>query len=100
MFCNSFLDSFSFIPCFLQFSAGAESDISNAIKNGILYLEDSDHEWKPHFFMLTHSKMYYAEEQNSESVEDEEDNDEASSENREVECSEIYFSLLNHSEIF
>ncbi|KFM61283.1 1-phosphatidylinositol-4,5-bisphosphate phosphodiesterase gamma-1, partial [Stegodyphus mimosarum] len=44
--------------------AGAESDISNAVKNGILYLEDPvDHEWRQHFFMLTQNKMYYAEEQ-------------------------------------
>lgn len=53
---------------------GAESDVSNAIKNGILYLEDHiNHEWRPHFFMLTQNKMYYAEECNEEDDEDNED---------------------------
>lgn len=38
-----------------------EIDISNSVKNGILSLEDPvEKEWKSHFFVLTHSKMYYA----------------------------------------
>lgn len=70
----------------------SENDISNSIKNGILYLEDpvnhvrarpgqawegapweekaSAHgphfclsqEWYPHYFVLTSSKIYYSEE--------------------------------------
>ncbi|XP_008412106.1 1-phosphatidylinositol 4,5-bisphosphate phosphodiesterase gamma-1 isoform X1 [Poecilia reticulata] len=41
----------------------SENDISNSIKNGILYLEDPiNHEWYPHFFVLTHNKIYYSEE--------------------------------------
>ncbi|XP_022652107.1 1-phosphatidylinositol 4,5-bisphosphate phosphodiesterase gamma-1-like isoform X2 [Varroa jacobsoni] len=52
-----------------------ETDISNSVKNGILYLEDPiEKEWKSHFFMLTQSKMYYAvEEQISPSPGEEED---------------------------
>uniref|UniRef100_A0A3B5LEK9 1-phosphatidylinositol 4,5-bisphosphate phosphodiesterase gamma n=1 Tax=Xiphophorus couchianus TaxID=32473 RepID=A0A3B5LEK9_9TELE len=41
----------------------SENDISNSIKNGILYLEDPiNHDWYPHFFVLTHNKIYYSEE--------------------------------------
>ncbi|XP_067856416.1 1-phosphatidylinositol 4,5-bisphosphate phosphodiesterase gamma-1-like isoform X2 [Heptranchias perlo] len=44
-------------------STYSENDISNSIKNGILYLEDPiNHEWNPHFFVLTSSKIYYSEE--------------------------------------
>lgn len=40
-----------------------ENDISNSIKNGILYLEDPiNHEWYPHFFVLTQSMIYFSEE--------------------------------------
>uniref|UniRef100_A0A8C5NJR1 Phosphoinositide phospholipase C n=2 Tax=Passeriformes TaxID=9126 RepID=A0A8C5NJR1_JUNHY len=41
----------------------SENDISNSIKNGILYLEDPiDHTWSPHYFVLTSNKIYYSEE--------------------------------------
>lgn len=53
-------------------SSANETDVSSAIKNGILYLEDHpDGEWRPHFFMLTPKRMHYAEEQpNQEEEED------------------------------
>ena len=40
-----------------------EVDVNTSIKSGILYLMDdsSDREWKPYLFMLTNTKMYYAE---------------------------------------
>ncbi|XP_054165065.1 1-phosphatidylinositol 4,5-bisphosphate phosphodiesterase gamma-1-like isoform X2 [Oppia nitens] len=49
-----------------------DMDISNSVKNGILFLEDSlEREWKPHFFMLTNDKMYYTEnDHNSEEDDD------------------------------
>ncbi|RWS14774.1 1-phosphatidylinositol 4:5-bisphosphate phosphodiesterase gamma-1-like protein [Dinothrombium tinctorium] len=51
-----------------------EPDISNSVKNGILFLEDPvDKEWKPHFFMLTNDKMYYAEESRNPEDDDESD---------------------------
>ncbi|XP_066558513.1 1-phosphatidylinositol 4,5-bisphosphate phosphodiesterase gamma-1 [Amia ocellicauda] len=58
----------------------SENDISNSIKNGILYLEDPiNHEWYPHFFVLTNSKIYYSEEtSNNHSNEDEEEQREVS----------------------
>uniref|UniRef100_A0A1A8KWB6 1-phosphatidylinositol 4,5-bisphosphate phosphodiesterase gamma n=1 Tax=Nothobranchius kuhntae TaxID=321403 RepID=A0A1A8KWB6_NOTKU len=41
----------------------SESDISNSIKNGILYMEDPiNHEWYPHFCVLTNRMLYYSEE--------------------------------------
>ncbi|XP_026579164.1 1-phosphatidylinositol 4,5-bisphosphate phosphodiesterase gamma-1-like, partial [Pseudonaja textilis] len=41
----------------------SENDLSNSIKNGILYLEDPiDHTWSPHYFVLTSHKIYYSEE--------------------------------------
>uniref|UniRef100_A0AAQ5XWW2 1-phosphatidylinositol 4,5-bisphosphate phosphodiesterase gamma n=1 Tax=Amphiprion ocellaris TaxID=80972 RepID=A0AAQ5XWW2_AMPOC len=53
----------------------SENDISNSIKNGILYLEDPiNHEWYPHFFVLTSSKIYYSEEtSNNQGNDDEEE---------------------------
>nr|2FJL_A Chain A, 1-phosphatidylinositol-4,5-bisphosphate phosphodiesterase gamma 1 [Rattus norvegicus] len=51
-----------------------------SIKNGILYLEDPvNHEWYPHYFVLTSSKIYYSEETSSDQGnEDEEEPKEAS----------------------
>lgn len=75
--------SFEHRLSFLLNSAGAESDISNAIKNGILYLEDPvDHEWRPHFFMLTSNRMYYAEEE--ENRDEDDDNEDTTTQPREV----------------
>uniref|UniRef100_A0A673AIP4 1-phosphatidylinositol 4,5-bisphosphate phosphodiesterase gamma n=1 Tax=Sphaeramia orbicularis TaxID=375764 RepID=A0A673AIP4_9TELE len=52
----------------------SENDISNSIKNGILYLEDPiNHEWYPHFFVLTSSKIYYSEETTNNQGNDEEE---------------------------
>uniref|UniRef100_A0A3P9IDX4 1-phosphatidylinositol 4,5-bisphosphate phosphodiesterase gamma n=1 Tax=Oryzias latipes TaxID=8090 RepID=A0A3P9IDX4_ORYLA len=60
----------------------SENDISNSIKNGLLYLEDPvNHEWYPHFFVLTNSKIYYSEETSSNQGNDEEE------EHREVASS-------------
>uniref|UniRef100_A0A8C7TBE6 1-phosphatidylinositol 4,5-bisphosphate phosphodiesterase gamma n=1 Tax=Oncorhynchus mykiss TaxID=8022 RepID=A0A8C7TBE6_ONCMY len=58
----------------------SENDISNSIKNGILFLEDPiNHEWYPHFFVLTSSKIYYSEEtSNNQGNEDEEEHREVS----------------------
>ncbi|KAK7884209.1 hypothetical protein WMY93_027332 [Mugilogobius chulae] len=58
----------------------SENDISNSIKNGILYLEDPiNHEWYPHFFVLTNSKIYYSEEtSNNQGNDDEEEHREVS----------------------
>ncbi|KAI3356915.1 hypothetical protein L3Q82_003560 [Scortum barcoo] len=52
----------------------SENDISNSIKNGILFLEDPiNHEWYPHFFVLTSSKIYYSEETSSNQGNDDEE---------------------------
>uniref|UniRef100_A0A8C9VRG8 1-phosphatidylinositol 4,5-bisphosphate phosphodiesterase gamma n=1 Tax=Scleropages formosus TaxID=113540 RepID=A0A8C9VRG8_SCLFO len=61
-------------------TAYSENDISNSIKNGILFLEDPiNHEWYPHFFVLTSSKIYYSEETSSgQGNEDEEEHREVS----------------------
>ena len=46
----------------VQEDVTTDVDISTAVKNGELYLEDPiEKEWKVHFFMLTNNKMYYAE---------------------------------------
>ncbi|KAI1297248.1 1-phosphatidylinositol 4,5-bisphosphate phosphodiesterase gamma-1 [Halotydeus destructor] len=50
-----------------------ETDISNAVKNGILFIDD-DKEWKPHVVMLTRNKIFYAEDKGS--IDDDEDADE------------------------
>lgn len=52
-----------------------DSDLSNSVKNGILYLEDPvDHEWLPHYFVLTNTnKLFYTEETNTTEQEEEEE---------------------------
>nr|ABM55782.1 phospholipase C gamma [Chaetopterus pergamentaceus] len=52
----------------------ADGDLSNSIKNDILFLEDPiDKEWHPHFFVLTQSKLHYTDETAVTSQEDEEE---------------------------
>ncbi|XP_029467242.1 1-phosphatidylinositol 4,5-bisphosphate phosphodiesterase gamma-1 isoform X2 [Rhinatrema bivittatum] len=70
----------------------SENDISNSIKNGILYLEDPiNHEWYPHFFVLTSNKIYYSEEtSSSQGNEDEEEQKEVSN-SMELHSAEKWF---------
>ncbi|XP_021569328.1 1-phosphatidylinositol 4,5-bisphosphate phosphodiesterase gamma-1 isoform X2 [Carlito syrichta] len=77
------------VPASVMYS---ENDISNSIKNGILYLEDPvNHEWYPHYFVLTSSKIYYSEETSSDQGnEDEEEPKEASS-STELHSNEKWF---------
>ncbi|XP_071092078.1 1-phosphatidylinositol 4,5-bisphosphate phosphodiesterase gamma-1-like isoform X1 [Haliotis cracherodii] len=67
-------------------------DLSSSMKNGMMYLEDPvDHTWHPHFFVLTHNKLYYTEETQTSDMDDEtDDDDSASIENRATE--ELHFS--------
>ena len=52
----------------------SEADLSNSVKNGILYMEDPvDHEWLPHFFVLTQTKLLYTEETSAPQDEEEEE---------------------------
>ncbi|XP_072426108.1 1-phosphatidylinositol 4,5-bisphosphate phosphodiesterase gamma-1-like [Chiloscyllium punctatum] len=72
----------------------SENDISNSIKNGILYLEDPiDHNWSPHYFVLTSNKIYYSEEtsryQNNDDEEEEEQKEEFN--NNDLHFSEKWF---------
>ncbi|KAL8179398.1 UNVERIFIED_CONTAM: 1-phosphatidylinositol 4,5-bisphosphate phosphodiesterase gamma-1 [Gekko kuhli] len=70
----------------------SENDISNSIKNGILYLEDPiNHDWNPHYFVLTSSKIYYSGETTSDlGNEDEEEQKEASN-STELHSTEKWF---------
>uniref|UniRef100_A0A665WST1 1-phosphatidylinositol 4,5-bisphosphate phosphodiesterase gamma n=1 Tax=Echeneis naucrates TaxID=173247 RepID=A0A665WST1_ECHNA len=66
----------------------SENDISNSLKNGILYLEDPiDHTWTPHYFVLTSNKIYYSEETSHYQTADEEDDDEG----KVQHCAERWF---------
>ncbi|KAJ8389025.1 hypothetical protein AAFF_G00124220 [Aldrovandia affinis] len=72
----------------------SESDISNSLRNGILYLEDPiDHTWTPHYFVLTSNKIYYSEEtscyQSADEDEDGENKEECN--NNEQHCAERWF---------
>lgn len=61
-----------------------DGDLSNSVKNGILYLEDPiDQTWSPHFFVLTSTKLYYSEETSNEN-DDDIDEDETSMDGMEV----------------
>ncbi|GBN48823.1 1-phosphatidylinositol 4,5-bisphosphate phosphodiesterase gamma-1 [Araneus ventricosus] len=79
----------------LQRDEGIDVDISNAVKNGILYLEDPvDHEkWRPHFFMLTQNKMYYTEVQSDEDEDNEDSNTHTKEDipNEEIDFGEEWF---------
>ncbi|XP_048879389.1 1-phosphatidylinositol 4,5-bisphosphate phosphodiesterase gamma-1-like [Brienomyrus brachyistius] len=70
----------------------SESDICNSVKNGILYLEDPiDHEWYPHFFVLTNSRIYYTEETSSRQASEDEDERREVTSDRECHLSERWF---------
>ncbi|XP_027722947.1 1-phosphatidylinositol 4,5-bisphosphate phosphodiesterase gamma-1 isoform X1 [Vombatus ursinus] len=77
------------VPTSVMYS---ENDISNSIKNGILYLEDPiNHEWYPHYFVLTSSKIYYSEETNSDQGNDDEEEPKEVSSSAELHSSEKWF---------
>uniref|UniRef100_A0AAY5KUY4 1-phosphatidylinositol 4,5-bisphosphate phosphodiesterase gamma n=1 Tax=Esox lucius TaxID=8010 RepID=A0AAY5KUY4_ESOLU len=64
----------------------SENDISNSLKNGILYLEDPiDHTWTPHYFVLTSNKIYYSEETSHYQTAEEEDEEEVCKESTRSE---------------
>ncbi|CAL1592677.1 unnamed protein product [Knipowitschia caucasica] len=72
----------------------SENDISNSLKNGILYLEDPiDHTWTPHYFVLTTHKIYYSEETSHYQTAEEEEEDEGKEEcnNNDQHCAERWF---------
>ncbi|KAK9500321.1 hypothetical protein O3M35_001604 [Rhynocoris fuscipes] len=58
---------------------GRDIDLRNTVKNGVLYLEDPvDKKWNPHFFVLTHNKLFYTDifhgDQDADDEGDPEDN--------------------------
>ncbi|XP_074148737.1 1-phosphatidylinositol 4,5-bisphosphate phosphodiesterase gamma-1 isoform X1 [Sminthopsis crassicaudata] len=77
------------VPTSVMYS---ENDISNSIKNGILYLEDPiNHEWYPHYFVLTSSKIYYSEETSSDQGNEDEEEPKEVSSSAELHSSEKWF---------
>lgn len=70
----------------------SENDISNSLKNGILYLQDPiNHEWYPHFFVLTSSKIYYSEETTGGQTNDDEEEQKEVSNSSELHSAEKWF---------
>uniref|UniRef100_A0A8C7TF32 1-phosphatidylinositol 4,5-bisphosphate phosphodiesterase gamma n=1 Tax=Oncorhynchus mykiss TaxID=8022 RepID=A0A8C7TF32_ONCMY len=72
----------------------SEADISNSLRNGILYLEDPiDHTWTPHYFVLSSNKIYYSEETShyQTAEEEEEEEEEEGCNNNEQHCAERWF---------
>ncbi|XP_074409869.1 1-phosphatidylinositol 4,5-bisphosphate phosphodiesterase gamma-1 isoform X3 [Zonotrichia albicollis] len=70
----------------------SENDISNSIKNGILYLEDPiNHEWNPHYFVLTSSKIYYSGETTSDQGNEDEEEQKEGSNSTELHSVEKWF---------
>ena len=67
-----------------------DMDLSNTIKNGIMYLEDSENQtWSPHFFVLTQNKLLYTEMTNQPEQPDEsEDEDDESTTDGESNATE------------
>ncbi|XP_068119982.1 1-phosphatidylinositol 4,5-bisphosphate phosphodiesterase gamma-1 isoform X1 [Hyperolius riggenbachi] len=77
------------IPAAIVYS---ENDISNSIKNGILYLQDPiNHEWYPHFFVLTSSKIYYSEETTGGQANEDEEEQKETSNSSELHSTEKWF---------
>ncbi|XP_049725932.1 1-phosphatidylinositol 4,5-bisphosphate phosphodiesterase gamma-1 isoform X1 [Elephas maximus indicus] len=77
------------VPTSVMYS---ENDISNSIKNGILYLEDPvNHEWYPHYFVLTSSKIYYSEETSSDQGNEDEEEPKEASGSTELHSNEKWF---------
>ncbi|KAM5220465.1 1-phosphatidylinositol 4,5-bisphosphate phosphodiesterase gamma-1 isoform 1-T2 [Hipposideros larvatus] len=77
------------VPASVMYS---ENDISNSIKNGILYLEDPvNHEWYPHYFVLTSSKIYYSEETSSDQGNEDEEEPKEASGSTELHSNEKWF---------
>ncbi|KAF7465758.1 Hypothetical predicted protein [Marmota monax] len=77
------------VPSSVMYS---ENDISNSIKNGILYLEDPiNHEWYPHYFVLTSSKIYYSEETSSDQGNEDEEEPKEASGSTELHSNEKWF---------
>jgi phosphatidylinositol phospholipase C, gamma-1 len=70
--CNSLDDSFNFNDLNVSTSRldETELDIRNTVKNGILFLEDPvDKVWNPHFFVLSHHKLFYMDSYSNNGVE-------------------------------
>lgn len=77
------------VPTSVMYS---ENDISNSIKNGILYLEDPvNHEWYPHYFVLTSNKIYYSEETSSDQGNEDEEEPKEASGSTELHSNEKWF---------
>ncbi|XP_009997099.1 PREDICTED: 1-phosphatidylinositol 4,5-bisphosphate phosphodiesterase gamma-1 [Chaetura pelagica] len=77
------------LPASVMYS---ENDISNSIKNGILYLEDPiNHEWNPHYFVLTSSKIYYSGETTSDQGNEDEEEQKEVSNSTELHSMEKWF---------
>uniref|UniRef100_A0A8C8FMB0 1-phosphatidylinositol 4,5-bisphosphate phosphodiesterase gamma n=1 Tax=Oncorhynchus tshawytscha TaxID=74940 RepID=A0A8C8FMB0_ONCTS len=71
----------------------SEADISNSLRNGILYLEDPiDHTWTPHYFVLSSNKIYYSEETSHyQTAEEEEEEEEEEGGRGKEHCAERWF---------
>eukprot|EP00051_Salpingoeca_urceolata_P001921 m.45184 g.45184 ORF g.45184 m.45184 type:complete len:1344 (+) comp11763_c0_seq1:246-4277(+) len=73
-----------------------EDDLCSSVKNGYLLLEDKiDGSWTKHYFVLTNTKIFYAEAQDEENAEEEdddlEDTDNAESKENELHYGEAWF---------
>ncbi|KAL8594295.1 hypothetical protein ACOMHN_000997 [Nucella lapillus] len=72
-------------------SSNMEMDVSSAVKNGIMYLEDPvDRTWQPHFFVLNGSKLYYTEETQTPDQDEDAEEDDSSEDGRPAD--ELHFS--------
>lgn len=51
-------------------------DLSSTVKNGVMYLQDNiDKKWHPHFFVLAHNKLFYADYAGESETEGEDESD-------------------------
>ncbi|KAJ8974220.1 hypothetical protein NQ317_018143 [Molorchus minor] len=82
---------------FLVRNDSTDMDLRNAVKYGVMHLEDPvDKEWTSNFFVLTHNKLFYTDtyrhEQESEKCEEEEDSGSFHRPKSNVPNEELHFS--------
>lgn len=57
-------------------SSDDDVDLSSTVKNGVMYLQDNiDKKWHPHFFVLAHNKLFYADYAGESETEGEDESD-------------------------
>ncbi|ODN02952.1 1-phosphatidylinositol 4,5-bisphosphate phosphodiesterase gamma-1 [Orchesella cincta] len=88
------------VPAKLPDEVSKEMDLSNTIRNGVMYLkDDTGLEWIPHFFVLTGTRLLYTEMTSDDDIgddasviADDDDPHDASNSKKKTNEEELHFS--------